>query len=180
MNTQLAKNISKLKPTDFATPTIKNAVKTLLMAKVYAETMREELDKEVYRPALHIEGRPIYSTEGRHGRPVKPITEHKDAWLMSDEDSKDYHAECQHQIKKRAVNNKAYRVNDDCCPALVAEALKTDAEWALLTACEPLTGITNRALCCAGLDKRRRYIEIICGLVVTQCPEYFEETPAAE
>ena len=144
------------------------AVNALLLAQVYAEVTREKVDK-IERQVLADEeffAQPRLP-KGQRG-PRFRVTEPKDAWLMEEDHFLIYHKRLQaiHLDNGFADAAKGY------CPALVAEGLVSDCERLLIECAEPLfPGMTNHRLLCAGLDKRKEYLDLLVKLVVN-APNY--------
>jgi hypothetical protein len=99
--------------------------------------------------------------------------EPRDVWMLADSTTKGYYERLNqiHLAAGFADAAKGY------CPALVAETLQTEAEWALILAAEQFfPGVTNDRLLCGitradgsrecGLETRNRYIDLQIGLVV--------------
>jgi hypothetical protein len=133
------------------------AVNTLLLAMANAELLREEVDG--YKAALLAEG--SYTDETG-----KPVTEPKYDWTMGDDQFPGYLAKLEAKVKEAGHN-----VPKDQCPALIAESLQNQAEWAVIEAAEPFFGVTNSQLLCGtktedGLTTQRKYLDLCIGLVV--------------
>ena len=102
------------------TPAIKSAVNAVLMARCIAEVEREKMDKmdeEILQAEYFI---------SEHWEPEIPrhrITKPKEAYLMNDEDAKDYYAE-----RQKRINAMGYKLPDGHCPALCAELVQSTAE----------------------------------------------------
>ena len=142
------------------TPGIKSGVGGVLMARAYAETMRAQVDA-VHREILT--ECPVYAD--RWGE-THQILNSGDLYKSSDEVlCRDFYDEANHRLRK--VGLKPQSMHDDHCPALVAERLLTIAESALIeAAAEVFEGITVNRLICAGLDKYRRWVDMLCRVVV--------------
>jgi len=146
------------------TPTIKSCVNSYLIAKVFAETMREKVNK-VHREILT--ERPIYADkdDGRQ------IFESKYLYLCSDENlCEDFFREANIRLRKAGL--KPPKMGDEFCPALVAERLLTEAEHALIEATrEIFRDVTVYKLLCHGLDSFHKYIDLWCKVVIN-LPDY--------
>lgn len=127
-------------------------VRTLLLATAYAQVERERVDK-IQRKVL--------DDLGYEKLPLK-----HDYQLPDDVAQKYY--------KRLNAIHLADGFEDAArgyCPALVAERLQTEAEWALFEAVEPLTGVNNNAILCGtkkmtGLEARKKYLDLLIGFVV--------------
>lgn len=151
------------------TPAVKEAVKAYLMARARAEVIRAEVDK--IERAILAECPLTNGLEQEYGEPARKITEPKYVYLCTDEVLlADYYAECNHRERKAGL--KPAEMPDSHCPALCAEELATQAEWAIETAAAVMLGLPfdgkelNGRLLCMGLDVRHRFIDLIVKLVV--------------
>lgn len=143
-------------PTD-----VKSSVSAYLMARAYAETMREKVD-EVHREIL--EECPIYTDMDERTQ----IFKSGDLYLSNDEEAcKDFYAESNKRL--RACNLKPDTMEDDYCPALVAEALQVDLERRVIEAGARMIGepkdMPNRLLF-LGLEKYNEFTDLVCRMVV--------------
>ena len=148
------------------TPGVKSAVNSYLLARAYAETMREAVDK-IQRQAL--EEAPLKN--GFERFEINKITDPKQAYLCTDENQlKDYYAEC--DSRERQAKLKPPDMPFDHCPALVAEHLQVQTEWLICENAAEMLGLEfegkelNNRLLCLGLEKRQRFIDLVVGLVV--------------
>lgn len=151
------------------TPGVKSAVNAYLMARAYAETMRQAVDK-VHRGIL-MESPVTNGLEVEHGEPARLIIDPKDTWLCTDDAMiQDYYAECDKQLREKGLKPDDMPV--DHCPALVAEHIQTQTEWLILDCAAEMMEIgfdgkeLNHRLLCKGLDTRREFIGLIVKLVV--------------
>ena len=146
------------------TPAIKQSVQAVLLARAYAETMRARVDK-IQREIL-AECPVRTAPEHLEQDPTLPqyITEPKDTFLGTDMDCEDYFAEC--NTRERAAGLKPDSMPDEHCPALVAEDIQRKAEWVLCGAAEEVFGVSQSDVLCAGLDKYRQWLDLLCKLVV--------------
>lgn len=145
-------------------PAITKPVKNLLMAMALADDARERIDR-INRRVLEA-GDFRIDPKWREGN--ERITDPDRTYLM-DLDSAEhwaYHNTCAAMAVLAGEN--ADEIAEGKCPALVAENLRTSAEIALIEASEPFFGVTNHQLCCAGLEKRKRFIDLMIGLVVNR------------
>jgi len=143
------------------------------MAMANAQVWRERIDTMERDILKREDGSPMFRTAEehlKHGHKEEWITDPKWAWLMSKDDFDEYYAECQFRIK-----NNGWQIAGECeghCPALVAEHLQTQAEWALILAAEEFfPGVTNDKLLCGtqdtlGLECRQKYLDLLVKLVV--------------
>lgn len=133
-------------------------VNTLLIAKAMAQVERERVDV-IQRRVLNEQN---YCGDGER------ITDPKLTYLLDDNDANRYFA-TMNAIHLEAGFEDAAK---GYCPALVAETLETQAEWALISAAEEFfPGVTNDKLLCGtatlgGLETREKYLDLLIGLVV--------------
>lgn len=158
---------------DVNTPAVYSLVRSYLLARAYAETMRARVD-EIQRAILEecplpVDPEWLERTPGWFSSVT--ITEPKHSYLGTDEACADYYAEC--NARERAAGLKPDDMPDDRCPALVAESMLTDAENALIEESGRPFGVTNhKLLCCRkGLETRQRWIDLITSLIVST-PEF--------
>lgn len=152
------------------TPALKSSVNAYVLARAYAETMRERVN-EVHREILA--ECPLYADlRARNGQEedATQIFESKDLYLCSWElGVTDFYKISNFELRKRGL--KPDNMPDDHCPALVAEHLQTKTEWILIEAGAEAIGQEdpkgfNDKLCCAGMDKRREFIDLLCKFVI--------------
>ena len=146
---------------------LRKNVDALLMATALAEVERERID-EIARAELASQ---IYTGRNPH-RPEMAkgfrITEPKDAWHMCDHDAQQYYA----KLNATYVRLGYKLPSPSHCPALMAETVKTKAEWALIAAAlEFFPTCDNDTLLCGtkdkgGLELRQEYLDLLIGLVV--------------
>lgn len=153
------------------TQAVKSSVNAYLMARAYAETMREKVDV-VYKETLEIF--PLYTdltsrriSKRRRCKPER-IYDPERMYLSADEETcKEVYADVNHQLRKQGI--KPETMPDDYCPALTAEHLQTKTEHILIDAAAEMLGETgdfrHRALC-LGLDKYKQFIDLVVSLVV--------------
>lgn len=60
-----------------------------------------------------------------------------------------------------------YELEPGYCPALMAETAQTKAARALVDAAEPFMEVSADQVLCAGLDKYKKYIDLLVGLCVS-------------
>ncbi len=143
-----------------ATATVKSLVNSYLLARAYAQTMREKVN-EIYKVILT--ECPIYSD--REGEQIldpdrlylcSDMTLVQDAWDTADH-------------RERKAGLKPDDMSDEKCPALVAEYDLVKVEWALIEATGEPMGITNNDLLCAGgSEMRQEFIDLVVGFIVNQ------------
>lgn len=138
---------------------LKQFVDVLLLAMVNADIKRKECDA-IQRRLL---------ASGRYGGDGEP----KNVYLLPDEAASRYFFDLD-----KAYCEAGYKdLQPGHCPALIAEHLRTQAEWALIAAAEEFfPGVTNDRLLCGtgkgdGLETRQRYIDLLIGMVVNH-PDY--------
>ncbi len=152
----------KPKIQDMLTPEIRSCVNAYLMARAYAETMREKVDA-IHREILT--ECPIYADkhEGRQ------IFKSGDLYLCTNDAlCQDFYEEADKRL--RAAKLKPDNMPVDHCPALVAEHLQVKTEWLLIGAAGEPFGITNDKLLCTpnGLENRQKFIDLVVSLIVNQ------------
>lgn len=141
------------------------AVNNYLLAKSYAEVMRQRVDA-VHREILT--ECPIYADrdEGQQ------ILNSRDLYLCSNEAlCADFFAEADHRLCKMGI--KPADMPTEHCPALVAENLECKAKNFLADVSGRPFGVTAHKLLCAGLGKYDEWIKLACMFVVSQ-PDYKE------
>jgi len=144
--------------------TVKPYVETLLLAKAAAELERERVDK-IQRAELASQN---YYGRLHDGRQIR-ITDPRQSYLMDDASAATYFA----KLNAIHLANGFEGAKEDKCPALCAEHLQTQAEWALIAAAEQFfPGTTNDRLLCGtekldGLKTRQKYIDLLIGLVIS-------------
>jgi hypothetical protein len=147
---------------------LKSAVRAYLLARAYAETMREKVER-CYREALEIF--PLY--EDRNVRNSKKrIYKSKYMYLSTDEETRAHiYEDVNFQLRKNGI--KPDEMSDDHCPACVAEHLQAKTEWLICDAAAEMMrmGISGQDLCgklCGmGIEKYREFIDLNVRLVVS-------------
>lgn len=129
-------------------------VAELLVRMAHAQLERESANK---RHATILNAGDYLDDEGNR------ITDPSKSWHIHDEEqAKAYYALCD-----QANIEAGYDLEPGFCPALIAEHEQIKAEWALLEAAEKFfPGVDNDKLLCAGLEKRKDYIDLLIKLVV--------------
>lgn len=150
------------------TPEIKQAVSAYLMARVYAETMRAEVDK--IETAVLEESEYLVKPEWckRYGEKKIRVLKPSDSYLMEESDYKDFWAESVKRMKAAGLDRhlpKGETMEAGYCPALVAEELQRVAARLIVEVAEPLTGVSVDKITCH-LDLYRKYVDLWVGLVV--------------
>jgi len=138
------------------------------MATAYAQLKREHVDV-IQRKVLSEENYTGHQMIKR-GEPKNKfrVTNPKDSYLMDDENATHYFERLNSIHLSEGFEDAAKGL----CPALVAESLVRDAELLLIEEAEKhFPELTNHILLCAGLDKRKKYIDILIGMVVS-VPDY--------
>jgi len=135
-------------------------VNTVLLAMTHARVQRERIDAMERAVLARQDGSPMYQVAEKWRKRGRDewVTDPKHSYLMSAEDFADYNAECQHRIKQMG-----YKVPDGHCPALIAEHVQVQAEYALMLAAEEFFDIGPDDVY---LEKRRKYLDLLIGLVV--------------
>jgi hypothetical protein len=134
-------------------------VNALLLATAAAQLERERVDK-IKRKEL--EENAYYTDEGER------VTDPRLDWRMNDESAARYYP----RLNAIHLANGFEDASKGHCPALAAEHLQTQAEWALIAAAEEFfPGVTNDRLLCgngkmSGLKLRAEWLRLLTGLVV--------------
>jgi len=129
-------------------------VNTLLLAQAYARMEREKMN--VVDRRLLNEG--YYTDMDTHER----ITNPKKIFHMVEEDFAKYEV-----LRQGEIDRMGYNLPRDHCPALVAERLQTEAEWALIAAAEEFfPGMDNNTLLCNGLETRQKFLDLLVKLCI--------------
>jgi len=140
---------------DVATDTVKSLVNSYLMLRVLAETLREQVD-EVYLAVLT--ETPVY--EDRTG---KPILNSEHLYLSTDEAAvKRTWAEVTKRL--RAAGIHPVDMDDEKCPALVAEHDLVKIEWLLIDEAGKPFGISCDKM--YDIKQRAEFIRLTVGLVM--------------
>lgn len=93
------------------------------------------------------------------------VTDHKQSYLLSDEDFATYDALC-----KQARDQAGLVVEDtEQCPLLVAQDVLVQAQMLLVSEMEPIRGITWDMLLNRGLAVLHEYIELTLKLLAPYC-----------
>lgn len=127
-------------------------VDTLLLATAYAQCERERVDK-IYRKILADMG---VTCDPKH------------VYQLADSTARDFYDRCNAWNLADGFAEAA----QGYCPALCAESLQTEAENALIkAAAQFFPDCTNDRLLCGtktqgGLETRRKYLDLLIGLVV--------------
>lgn len=144
-----------------------SAVNAYLMARTLAEATREQVDK-IHREILA--ECPIYddlTLDGKRTATGRAITKSADLYLSEDEDAcQDFYTEA--DIRLRRAGIKPANMPQGHCPALVAEHLQIQTENLLIECALEAMGEPKENRAYIYLEKRRRFIDLICGLVVNQ------------
>lgn len=151
------------------TQDVKTSVKTYLITRAHAETMRDAVDKverEILKECPLTNGLDI-----KHGRPIMAIVNPKDTYRCTDEDMlQDYYEETGKRLREAGLKPAA--MEKDYCPALVAEDIQRTTERLILDSAAEMMGMEfdgkelNHRLLCAGLEKHQKFIDLIVGLVI--------------
>ena len=151
------------------TQSVKTSVSAYLMARAYAETMRERVDK--IESAILVECPLPNDLEQKRGLAARQITDPNHVYLCTNDDYlQDYFQETDKRL--REAGYKPDDMSKDHCPALVAEHLQTETEWILLDCASDMMKMgldgqeLNHRLLCKGMDKRQEFIDLVVGLVV--------------
>lgn len=163
------KTLTPSRPEAIATPTVKSLVGAYLMARVLAESMREQVNA-IYLDILT--ECPIYGDRDG-GQILDPghlylcsnMSLVQDAWAEADR-------------RERKAGLKPVGMLNSHCPALVAEHGLLKVEWEIIKTSGEKLGITNTKLLCAGGSKmRQKFIDLVVGLVIS-LPDFKSPLPA--
>lgn len=153
-----------IKPKDVLTQDTISCVNAYLMARAYAETMRDQVN-EVHEKLLR--EFPVYADKATRGaNKGEQILNSGDLYLCSDD------AQCQFfydeaDIALRECGLKPESMPDTHCPALVAEHLLVKAESLLVDTVAPIFNMDRQRLLCAGMKKYHKFTDLIVGMVVS-------------
>lgn len=141
-------------------------VNAYILAKANAQLWRERVEP-IRRDVLRLIGA---TYADKHDRRTGPITNPKHAWLMSDEQHREWCAELDHEYRSRGWLDKSDEMG--VCPALKAEHLERMAARAvLLGASEYVSHLEPDGLLCAGLEAYQKGVDLTVRLVVSH-PTY--------
>ena len=151
--------------------TLVECVNTYLKAKAFASLERERVAPiqaellRVWKP-----------TATRNGRPGEPITNFDRLYLCEDDElCNDIFRDMDRMYREAGWKD----LKPGECPALIAENLVTKAGWAVIEAARRwFPTVDCNSLLCLGLEKYRRYIDLLVGLVVNH-PKYVRPSVAA-
>ena len=171
---------------------LKSAVDAYLIARALAECERAKVD-EIERRILATAN--YYSAPSMRapGEPPRPIKDPKESWLLEESEFHDYLLDVRaalekagYEIEQQGPNRYSYS-----CPACSAEYLQLQAEWMVIEAGARMFGdkepktMNNRLLCDAkGLERRKKFLDLVVGLVVnfpgfvSPLPRYVENATA--
>jgi len=154
------------------TPAVKSAVNAYLLARANAELHREKVDKI----AKKILSTATYYADVKHlsrGRiKSERILEHKDCWLMSEDEGHEYFVDLRYELEQSGYKIESTIGDPEwsyCCPALTAECLQTDTEHLVIDSAAEMLGedeTFRNKLLCNGFDSYRKFIDLVVGLVV--------------
>ena len=159
-------------------------VRTYIIADAAAQAMRSVVDDIANNILL---GKEYLVNEGfeQKNNPGERITDHKNAWMMSNSDSHEYltllrDALISEGLEAHGIEGQPYYSYK--CPALSLESLKVDAEHLLIQEAGKHLGKPGddflHMLLCAGLDKYHEFIKLICDMVVAYQPVSWLESIA--
>ena len=150
---------------------VKSAVNAYLMARTLAECERERVDKianEILNTAKYYADSKFITRGRTSGR----ITENKDAWMLREDEHRDFLIDLKtalikagYKIKSK-LNEPEYSYN---CPALSAEHLLTQTGWLVVDTTAEMIGESNDfrdRLLCIGLKKYNEFIDLAVKMVV--------------
>ena len=151
---------------------VKSAVRAYLLARANAELERERVDRieQKILESANYHTSPEWVERGRPERNTDP----KKTYLLGENELHDYLFAERHELEKAG-----YEIKDNPgepkwsynCPACVAESLQVKAEHILIEAGAEMLGYEDPKgfigkLLCAGLEKYRRFIDLIVKMVV--------------
>ena len=151
---------------------MKSAVNAYMMARAYAETMRERVD--VIQRRLLADTAYFADPEMAERRRVdERVTDPKLTFLMKDDEFHDYLIDLKAELKKDGLTVKEYPGDPEYsygCPALIAEDLQMTTERLVIDTGAAFMGEDggefHYKLLCAGMDKYHAFIDLVCKLVV--------------
>ena len=147
-----------IQASDVATAETKSLVNSYLMARVYAEAMRERVDaigREILKEM------PLYADMADGSA---RIVEPSQIFLCTDDAATGaYFLEA--SKRERAAGIKPTNMPDEYCPALVAESRLSKIENMLIDASGKALGVDSNS---PGmyLERRKRYIDLVVGMIV--------------
>jgi hypothetical protein len=155
------------------TDTVASCVRAYLLARVFAETKRAQIDaikQDILSTAVYNSDDSVDCLRGQR------VTSPGEDWTMAPEEFADYIAEVNKRAREQGV--KPDDMPDSHCPALVAEHLQVYTENLLIEESGKPFGVTNDGLLCCqgGLEKRQRWIDLVVGLVLKARPEISAES----
>ena len=165
------------------TQNVKSAVSAYLLARTYAEIMREKVDSIQSR----ILSETTYNVSpefARRGRKIERIIEPKNTWLMSTADLHDFLCDVRHECNRAGLETPQATDTTEFwsyyCPALVAESLQKDAEHLLIESMAEMIGEASpkdflHRLLCAGLAKYHHFIDLTVKMTLAH-PDYTPPT----
>ena len=109
-----------------------------------------------------------YMSEGRHGRPIEPITDREQAYKMSEADRETYFVAAHAAHVANGFGDILPEIG--YCPLLIAQSQLADAKNAMLNAADYLAkGLTAKNY--IRMEHREKAVKLISGLVLALCPE---------
>ena len=159
------------------TQDVKSAVNAYLLARAYAETIRDKVDsiqRKILESAKYYID-PKHLERHRRRKTDERITDPDETWLLSDSEHHDYLIGLKHELIKAGFEIKSIPGKPEYsyfCPALVVEDLQRKTEKIMIDAAAKMLGNEVEAedfhhgLLCAGLDKYHEFIDLVCKLVV--------------
>ena len=152
------------------TPEMHDLVKAYLIARAYAETVREAVSK-VYNQIL--QDIPVYSSD-EFGEAVERIYDHEKLY-RSRGDLDHIYDEMDKRL--RAAGLKPESMERDFCPALVAEdELRKIKHQLVNTSGKPLNVTVDKLLCQPdGLKMYDKWIDLVVGAIVNS-PKFVKPT----
>lgn len=154
------------------TDNLKSSVNAYLIARAYAETQREIVDK-IQRKILG-ECKYYIAEEWveRLGEKRERITEPKDTFLMDEDDFLDYYLNVRKDLEKAGYEIESTadpeHPHSYKCPALSAEWTQTQAEHLVIDSMAEMLGEDDlrHRLLCAGLNKYHQFLDLAVKFVV--------------
>lgn len=123
---------------------------------------------DTIRPIVHKYKNKILSEKKYHiadkyknrcGIQIDYVSSHELTYLLSDSDAEEYFSLCDIEKEKAGFED----LPDGFCPLLVAEHDVVVAEWELMDAYEPITGINKS--CIHGIN-RKKYLDLLLKITV--------------
>jgi hypothetical protein len=140
---------------------LQSGVSAVLLARCYAEAMREQVDA-VYTDLLTNQYE-FYSRREEWAGERRRITENKHTYLLTDDDYKELALQVDFELREKGIKPESMQF--EYCPALVAEDIQRTAERTLFEIAEDFTKIKPNQVALS-LERYRKYLDLLLGLGV--------------